>query len=137
MVWHFVFWQNEVVLRQVTIKKGDEMQVESVADSRVFARLLCRVKISIHNLSRDFEDQTRCVNVSGGGVCIESKKMFFPGEDLRLWIHCGDNLPPIQRYGTVVWCKKMFGSMFKIGVKFKSQHFSGIHRLLLSTARLS
>ena len=101
-------------------------------DLRYFERIVLRVKISIRNISRDFDVEAGCVNVSAGGVCVEAERMLLPGDDIEMWIHCGDGLAPIHRYGKIVWCRKYLEGLFKIGIKFKSLRFRGMLRLVFN-----
>ena len=59
------------------------------------------------------------VNISGGGVCLESKEEIEPGTMLALDLHSPAFDSPILALARVVWCKKrLFSDVYETGAEF-------------------
>jgi len=59
------------------------------------------------------------VNISGGGVCIESSEEFEPGTMMAIDLHSPVFDSPILALARVVWCKKrLFSDVFEVGAEF-------------------
>ena len=62
---------------------------------------------------------TLAVNISGGGICLESKEEIEPGHMLALDLHSPAFDSPILALARVVWCKKkLFSDRYEIGAEF-------------------
>ena len=62
---------------------------------------------------------TLAVNISGGGICLESKEEIEPGNMLALDLHSPAFDSPILALARVVWCKKkLFSDRYEIGAEF-------------------
>jgi hypothetical protein len=59
------------------------------------------------------------VNISGGGICLESKEEAEPGTMLAIDLHSPAFDSPILALARVVWCKKrLFSDVFELGAEF-------------------
>jgi len=59
------------------------------------------------------------VNISGGGVCLESKQDVEPGTMLAIDLHSPAFESPILALARVVWCKKkLFSDVYEVGAEF-------------------
>jgi hypothetical protein len=59
------------------------------------------------------------VNISGGGVCLESKDQVEPGTMLAIDLHSPAFDSPILALARAVWCKKkLFGDTYEVGAEF-------------------
>ncbi len=62
---------------------------------------------------------TLAVNISGGGICLESKDEVEPGSMLAIDLHSPAFDSPILALARVVWCKKkLFSDKYEIGAEF-------------------
>jgi len=59
------------------------------------------------------------VNISGGGICMESKEEIDPGTMIAVDLHSPAFDSPILALARVVWCKKrLFSDVFELGAEF-------------------
>jgi len=59
------------------------------------------------------------VNISGGGVCLESKEAVEAGTMMAVDLHSPAFDSPILALARVVWCKKrLFSDLYEVGAEF-------------------
>ena len=62
---------------------------------------------------------TLAVNISGGGICLESKEEIEAGRMLAIDLHSPAFDSPILALARVVWCKKrLFSDVYELGAEF-------------------
>ena len=62
---------------------------------------------------------TLAVNISGGGVCLETKEEIEPGSMLAVDLHSPAFDSPVLALARAVWCKKkLFSDKYEVGAEF-------------------
>jgi len=62
---------------------------------------------------------TLAVNISGGGICIETVDEIEPGSMLAVDLHSPAFDSPILALARAVWCKKkLFSDKYEVGAEF-------------------
>jgi len=63
----------------------------------------------------------RCVNVSQGGACVESRKIMKPGDDIELTLNFYGRKDRLLRKGAVIWVEKIYRSWLMHGIEFRDK----------------
>lgn len=89
-------------------------------DKRTHQRRRCTLCVSIKAISNKFEFEAKSVDISRGGMGIETDKRLNVGDKLEIWIHLSGELGPVHRFGRIMWLRKKDSVFYNGGIKFES-----------------
>ncbi|MDO8663087.1 MAG: PilZ domain-containing protein [Candidatus Omnitrophota bacterium] len=104
----------------------DSILFQDEAEKRRFIRIhsLGRVKIKIKG--KDGFIEAYCVNISPGGICIESNQKINPQDTLELWVDFFNGREPGHHFGTLLWRAEIGADLqiesirYQAGVRFNA-----------------
>ncbi len=90
-------------------------------ERRMFIRYPCDFEVSCKILQGDVECTAQACDISAEGLGLKVAKKIEKGNDLEIWIHFKEDIPPIHTFGKIIWIKKSSDN-YRAGIKFDSLH---------------
>ncbi len=97
----------------------ENLLLQGKVEKRKFRRQHSLGDAWVRDLKTKEEIKARCVNVSEGGICIESDKPLEVGNLFEVAIEFYDGSEPVRRVGKLVWYKEVIAKLNIGGIEFK------------------
>lgn len=102
------------------IKRINDVLIGKYVEKRSHNREVSLGKVMLKKIKCSLRVEGICVDVSGGGVGIESKQFLKKGDQFDVFITFYGNRREIHRQGKVVWTKRIDKDLSICGIQFEN-----------------
>ena len=101
----------------------DSILFKGDTEKREFLRnhSLGKARIKLEGSTDSFDGY--CINISEGGICVESAHYLNPGNSVELWVDFFDGRQAQHYRGRLIWCAKIKNDLYIQKVRYQA----GLH----------
>jgi len=100
-----------------------------IMDRRIFQRIRTNFDVDIKEPTMDSVYNGTTVDLSAGGISIDSSSQIKSKDKLDLWLKFPDGHQPFHTTGRPIWSEKNKADTWRTGIVFDNIRFMGLWRV--------